>query len=257
MWLIEANAFQLPQLHKHFNVARIRRKIKHMTRQILLFSIIFLAPILSSVGQSTYQKETLHIPKGKVGLIGYGSLMSIQSMQQSLGHEYNNKPLNVHIKGYERVWNCAEPNNGAVRPNVSYFIMKGDTIFPKHIIWLNVQPNKNKSMNACLYIIDSAELKMFDKREIAYDRISVKTNLSEFKIVNGDVYMYIAKPECTIKPSDDTRENIIYRDYIKTVEEDALLPLGETFRNEYYATTIPFSVKILMSKNLKVIRKER
>ena len=225
-------------------------------RQILLYSIIFLGQTLCSFGQSTFKKEPLHIPNGKVGLSGYGSLMSIQSMQKSLGHEYNEKSLTVHIKGYERVWNCAEPNNGAIRPNVSYFVMEGDTIFPRHIIWLNVQPNENKLMNACLYIIDRAELKLFDTREIAYDRISVKNKLGEFEITNGDVYMYIAKAECTIKPSEDMRENIIYRDYIKIVEEDAILPLGENFRNEYYATTIPFSPKILMSKNLKVKRKE-
>jgi len=215
----------------------------------------FLTSVILTFGQTSSNKEKLFIPNGKVALIGYGSLMSVASMERTLGHAYTDKFIPIHINGYERVWNFAVPNNGTRGPNLFYYVMAGDTIFPKNVMALNIQENRSRSMNACLFIIDTLELKMFDARELGYTRIKLNDKIKEFEMVNGDVYAYKALPSFTIKVTDNPKDNVIPRAYIKTVEEDGLLALGEQFREEYYASTLPYSPKILMTRNSKPIKK--
>ena len=226
-----------------------------MTKIKLLCFVMLLGTIQSSIGQHADKREKLSIPPGKVGLIGYGSLMSRASMERTLGHPYTDKYFQIHIKGYERIWNGIEPNDGIIRSTIAYYVMIGDTIYPKRTVFLNIQANKSKLLNACLIIIDSAELKLFDKRELTYNRLNFSDKVQEFDIENGNVYAYIAKPEFTIKLGDNIEDNIIFREYVKTVEEEALLSHGEKFRDEYYSTTLPYSPKILVSRNLKVVKK--
>lgn len=226
-----------------------------MTMRKVYLLTLFLTSVILAFGQTSSNKEKLFIPNGKVALIGYGSLMSVASMERTLGHTYTDKFIPIHINGYERVWNFAVPNNGTRGPNLFYYVMAGDTIFPKNVMALNIQENRSKSMNACLFIIDTLELKMFDAREFGYTRIKLNDKIKEFEMVNGDVYAYQALPAFTIKVTDNPKDNVISRAYIKTVEEDGLLALGEQFREEYYASTLPYSPKILMTRNSKSIKK--
>ncbi len=223
-------------------------------RNVYLLTFI-LTNVILTFGQTHSNKEKLFIPDGKVALIGYGSLMSIASMERTLGHAYTDKFLPIHINGFERVWNFAVPNNGTRGPNLFYYIMAGDTIYPKSVIALNIQENRSMSMNACLFIIDTLELKMFDAREFGYARIKLNDKIKEFEMVNGDVYAYKALPDFTIKVSDNPKDNVIPRSYIKIVEEDGLLALGQKFRDEYYASTLPYSPRILMTRNSKPLKK--
>ena len=223
-------------------------------RKVYLLAF-FLTNVILVFGQTSPNKEKLFIPNGKVALIGYGSLMSIGSMERTLGHTYTEKFLPIHINGFERVWNFAILNNGTRGPNLFYYVMAGDTIYPKRVMALNIQENLSISMNACLFIIDTLELKMFDAREFGYTRIKLNNKIKEFEMVNGDVYAYKALPDFTIKVSDDPKDNVIPRSYIKTVEEDGLLALGQQFRDEYYASTLPYSPKILMTRNSKPLKK--
>jgi hypothetical protein len=226
-----------------------------MKIQKVYLLIFFLTNIILAFGQTSPNKEKLFIPNGKVALIGYGSLMSIASMERTLGHAYTDKFLPIHINGFQRVWNFATPNNGIRRPDLFYFIMAGDTIYPTKVMALNIQENHSKSMNACLFIIDTLELKMFDAREFGYSRIKLNDKIKEFEMVNGDVYAYKALPDFTIKVTDNPKDNVISRSYIKTVEEDGLLALGQQFREEYYSSTLPYSPKILMTRNVKPFKK--
>lgn len=218
-------------------------------------SIFILTNSILVFCQTSPNKEKLFVPNGKVALIGYGSLMSIASMEKTLGHTYTDKFIPIHINGFERVWNLGIPNNGTLVPSLFYYVMAGDTIFSKQLVFLNIQENRKKSMNACLFIIDTVELKKFDEREIGYKRIRLNSQIKEFEIVGGDVFAYIGLPTFTIKTTDDPKDNVIFRHYIKLVEEDSLLALGEQFRNEYYLTTLPYSPKILMTIKSKPIKK--
>lgn len=220
--------------------------------------MFLMANMILVYGQTAAKKEKLFIPDGKVALIGYGSLMSKVSMERTLGHVYNDRFLAVHIIGFERIWNFALPNDGGNGPNLAslfYYVMAGDTIFPKSTVSLNIQENRSRLMNACLFIVDTLELKMFDAREIGYTRIKLNNRIKEFEMVNGDVYAYQALPAFTIKVTDNPRDNVISKGYIKVVEEDGLLSWGQQFRDEYYESTIPYSPKILMTRNSKPFKK--
>lgn len=105
-----------------------------MTMRKVYLLTLFLTCVILAFGQTSSNKERLFIPNGKVALIGYGSLMSVASMERTLGHTYTDKFIPIHINGYERVWNFAVPNNGTRGPNLFYYVMAGDTIFPKNVM---------------------------------------------------------------------------------------------------------------------------
>lgn len=89
-----------------------------MTMRKVYLLTLFLTSVILAFGQTSSNKERLFIPNGKVALIGYGSLMSVASMERTLGHTYTDKFIPIHINGYERVWNFAVPNNGTRGPNL-------------------------------------------------------------------------------------------------------------------------------------------
>jgi hypothetical protein len=226
-----------------------------MKARTISIIMLMLTSTTLVICQTSDKKETLTIPIGKIGLIGYGSLMSKASTEMTLGHPYTDKFLPVHVNGFERIWNFAMPNDGSDKRGLFYFIMAGDTVFPKRVISLSIEENRLKSINAMLFLVDSAELKMLDAREYGYTRINVTDKINEFNVVGGSVYAYKALPAFTIRVTENPRDNVISKGYIKVVEEDALLSRGEQFRDEYYATTLPYSPKILMTRSTKPLKK--
>ncbi len=210
-----------------------------------IFSLCIFFLLIST--NSIAQKETLTIPAGKVGMIGYGSLTSKTSMESTLGKAYTDTIRVVHIQEYERVWNYAMPNNGQYRPILFYEDNK-DTIYPNKIIFLNIQPNIHKSINACLFIIDSTDLVSFDIREVGYKRIDVTHCIQEIDIKNGNVYAYIALPEFTTTTDSNIANNAIALKYINVVEA-SFNYFGENFKIDYQNSTIPYPPSI--AKELK------
>jgi len=51
------------------------------------------------------KKPTIKIDKGLVGMIGFGSLMSLQSMESTLQRKYDDSIYLVHLQGFQREWN--------------------------------------------------------------------------------------------------------------------------------------------------------
>ena len=54
----------------------------------------------------------LEIPPGFAGIVAYGSLISLPSMEQTLGHKYDGPVREIHLRGWERAWTCVRPFNG-------------------------------------------------------------------------------------------------------------------------------------------------
>ena len=75
-----------------------------MTRRYpgIFFSILFLF-WLSVSGLAAKGKSMLEIPEDSVGIITYGSLISLPSMEETLRHKYNGPIHEVHLRGYERL----------------------------------------------------------------------------------------------------------------------------------------------------------
>lgn len=213
---------------------------------LIIFIVTF--PVL---GQIKGNKDTLHIPEGKVGLVGFGSLMSKASMEESLGYDYPGKLINIHLDGFERVWNHGVSNDSVFYRFPRYFLQNKDTVIPRYFVFLNIQENEKKTLNARLFIIDSLDLIKFDEREFHHSKINVTHNIREFEISNGDVYAYKVLPENTITVTNNIADNIIIKDYVNLIEE-VLESQGENFKDEYYQSTVNYPPNIVIDeKDLK------
>lgn len=209
----------------------------------LLFFIIISLPVLS---QSDKVKDTLYIPDGKVGLVGFGSLMSKSSFENTLNYNYNGKIYNIHLKGFERIWNHGVPNDTSYIKYPRYLIQNQDTIFPSYYVYLNIREKENQDINARLYIIDTIDLKKFDKREFHHTKIKANDLIQEFHITNGNVFVYQALPDHIISTSDNIKDNVILKSYVDLVEKDVLNSQGENFKKEYFKSTTPFPQNIVI-----------
>ncbi|MFA5818270.1 MAG: hypothetical protein WC854_03220, partial [Bacteroidales bacterium] len=62
--------------------------MKKILFNISLSALILFLFAISCLNEK--KKDTIEIKEGFVGMIGYGSLMSLKSMEQTLGHKYKN-----------------------------------------------------------------------------------------------------------------------------------------------------------------------
>ena len=142
----------------------------------------------------------MEIPKGSSGMIAYGSLMSLQSMEQTLGHKYEGPRQRVHLTGYEREWTCVRPFNdpeaiAAGRPKIDAFLMSGAERVPvTGAAELNIYPKEGGRINGILYVVTDEELARLDKRERGYRRVDVTDKVEEFDFRGGKVYVYEGRP---------------------------------------------------------------
>src|SRR4030042_941375 len=101
-------------------------------RYLGAFLCVLMLSLYSFSGCAEKAKRTLEIPHGSAGLVAYGSLISLPSLEQTLGHPYDGPVHEVLLRGYERMWTCDRPFNdpqaiaaGAPRIEV-YFLRDGD-----------------------------------------------------------------------------------------------------------------------------------
>jgi hypothetical protein len=208
----------------------------------------FFVSIIVLLGSCSKEKKTTLIGDDQVGMIGYGSLMSLQSMEESLGREYLDSSYIVHVGGYEREWTYIRRNDDPLTgPDTTgkkgFYIHNNDTVPFHSTISLNIAENKNSTINGILYIISKKELELFDKREIGYKRIDVTRGIQEYEITNGKVYTYMATPEYTKGIAFDSVSDIIEKSYVELVYQ-ACDSLGVTFRKEYDVSTKPFNARV-------------
>ncbi len=182
---------------------------------------------------SDSEKQIINIEKGKIGMVGYGSLMSKSSMERTLKRTYEDDIYLVHLKGYQRSWNAAFPVNNA-KADLGYSRDK-DTIQIRNGIALNIMESDNEMMNCVLYFITPEELAEFDVREKGYNRINVTDKIDEYIFEGGEVYVYQADNEHTYdyQLKDHTVLPKAYFDLV-TMACDSI---GVEFRQEFESST--------------------
>ena len=212
-----------------------------------VFVILFLLSISCLAGQ---EKTKLEIPEGSVGMIGYGSLMSLSSLEQSLGRKYEGPTYQIHLTGYERAWTHLRPFNEPqanpadnVRFDVCYF--QDDVRIPiDGAVELNICPQKKSRINAVLYVIPSQDLIKFDKRERTYKRVDVTDKIEEYRFEGGKVYVYVGLPDHQEKSAPDPKRYILFKEYLDQVTS-ACDRIGKTFKAEFEASTRPIGYAIV------------
>ncbi|MEM9078489.1 MAG: hypothetical protein AAGC43_15710 [Bacteroidota bacterium] len=217
-------------------------------RVIVFFLFVF--GLLASCQPN--KKTSIEIPEGKVGLIGYGSLTSSKQMAAQLGKPYIGGVEVIHLEGYQRTWTATTPNTLEFPP-VGFLVKcsyAGDSIFPKWGSALNIRKNDSVSINCCFFIIDEEDLEPIDKTEKGYQRIEVTNNIREFSVSNGKVWAYQAIPEFTKIPKTDEPENYIVAKLYLDFLEAGFSELGESYREEFYRTTLPVPEEIVLDCNM-------
>ena len=183
-------------------------------------------------------------------MIGYGSLMSLPSMEQSLGRKYEGPTYQVHLAGHERAWTLLRPFNDPqanpavnVRYDVYYF--QDDVRIPiDGAVELNIYPRKKSKINAVLYLIPDKDLLKFDKRERAYKRVDVTEKIEEYRFKGGKVYVYVGLSDRSEKPAPDPRRYILFKEYLDQVTS-ACDRIGKTFRAEFDESTRAITFQVV------------
>ena len=201
------------------------------------------------------EKTTIEIKEGLVGMIGYGSLMSLQSMEQTLGHKYNDSVYQVHLADYIRGWTYFRPIND---PQVNstedfkyygFFLQNNDSVPFDGMVNLNIGTKKGSRMNCILYLITQEDLNKFDKREFGYQKVDVTDKIEEYNIKGGKVYVYEHVRDQQHESSFDGKSCILVKEYVDLITQ-ACDSIGKDFRTEFDKSTNPPTSQIVSYKKI-------
>ena len=189
------------------------------------------------------KKSTIKIQEGKVGMIGYGMLSSLESVEEVLGRKYQDSIYLVHLNGLQRTWNFVAPNNDPNFPAEyinyeSYSFDNNSNMTYEKSIFLNIIENKDIRLNCTLYFVTPEELALFDEFELGYTRIDVTDRVEEYNFENGVIYAYKALPSNEFNPERDRDNSIVEKGYLDLVLA-SYDTLGIKHRKEFDNSTIP------------------
>ena len=207
------------------------------------FILILLMALLLGCSEN-HKKSLLKIENGNIGMIGYGSLMSKNSMEKTLKRTYEDSVYLVHLEGYQRAWNHLIPMTNANRD--FFYLRENDTIPIYNRVALNIMASEHEKMNCVLFFITPEELAQFDERERGYKRIDVTDKIKEFRFKGGRVYAYKSDEYHTYnyKNKDNT---VLPQSYFKLVT-NACDSIGKEFRQEFDSSTNHLDKATILSR---------
>ncbi len=220
----------------------------------LSFSYLFLF-LASAPGIASQEKRIMEIPEGSSGMIAYGSLMSLQSMEQTLGHKYEGPRRQVHLTGYEREWTCVRPFNdpeaiAAGRPKIDAFLMSGEERVPvTGAAELNIYPRAQGRINGILYLVTDEELARLDNREHGYRRADVTDKVEEFDFRGGKVFVYEGRSSAASVAPPAMGTYILIKEFLDMVT-GACDGIGKEFREEFDSSTKPCTYPVVPYKDV-------
>ena len=226
------------------------------TRSISIFSVCISVLCLScSSVPAANRRSTIEIPEGSTGIVAYGSLMSLRSMEQTLGHKYEGSIRQVHLTGYEREWKCVRPFNDPRAPSAdiqkidAYYLRDNARVPVLGTAELNIHPREKGRINAILYVISDTDMSEFDRREWGYRRVDVTDQIEEFRFRSGRVYAYEGLPARTDESPPTHGAYVLIREFADMVTS-ACDAIGKTFRDEFDRSTKPWVYPIVASKEI-------
>jgi hypothetical protein len=177
----------------------------------------------------TAEQPVIRLLPGQAALVGYGSLLSLPSLERTLGRTYTGPFLPCIVRGWRRTWDAAMPNRTfhEERP--------GGPMTPETILYLNVRRDPLTDLPAILFVVGPQELEAYDRRESIYDRVDV-TGEVNVKTEGGRAYIYVCRPEYCLSGVDSAEKGAVRAEYLRIVE-NGLAELGEDFRQRYMAST--------------------
>lgn len=181
----------------------------------------------------------IQLREGESAIVGYGSLLSIASLERTLQRRYDGPFIACELDGWKRTWDVRQPNKSF------YTNTTEGRLYPENIIYLNVAPFAASRLNGIAVAVTAAELKSLDEREWMYDRIQVTRAIEGVRVEGGEAYIYVSKPEFIINEVKSIRVAAIRSTYLDIVET-GLRELGVEFRRQYELSTEPVPAHLVI-----------
>jgi hypothetical protein len=185
----------------------------------------------------------LHVADDETAVVGYGSLLSRDSVGRTLKREYGGPFVACHVAGWRRSWDAWMPNAAF------YHVEGGRRSYPDKILYLNVRPDPGTLMNCILFVVRDTELDAMHGREWIYTPTEVRIALRGVRLDSGNAIMYVADEEHLLIGSATRREAAVRRSYLKILER-GLAETSPSFRAEYEATTDPVPAHLVIDDEL-------
>ncbi len=174
----------------------------------------------------------VHINPREAGIFGYGSLLSIASLERTLHQKYNGPFVISSVPDWRRTWDVRQPNHAY------YTETDVGRMYPENILYLNVTAHPGALLNGVVVVVTIEQLTSLDQREWMYDRVAVTEKLQDVRVIGGEVYLYASKPEFVVHDVVSPRFAAVRASYLDIVET-GLADLGSTFRAAYERSTDP------------------
>lgn len=212
-----------------------------MKTRISMRFIVLILFLLSIPGAAATAKSRIEIKEGMAGMVGYGTLMSLPTLEQALGHAYAGQARQVHVRDYVRGWAYRRPMNdpeaqAAAGKINTFYLLNNERIPFDGMVSLNIYPEENGRMNCILYMLSQEELLKVDKWEKGYRRVDVTDKIEEYGFSAGRVYIYEGLPEHADTAAADPKKYILIREYVDQVTT-ACEGIGKDFRAEFDRST--------------------
>jgi hypothetical protein len=178
------------------------------------------------------QPRTIQLGPGEHALFAYGSLLSIASLERTLGRSYRGPLMVCSIEGWRRRWNVAMPND------VFAYRDKDGWVTPQRIFYLNVERQSRERVSGVLFVVNADDLERFDRREWIYDRVEVTTVLRGVSVEGGAAWVYCGKPDYVFDHPSSRQFGAVRRSYLNILA-DGHRALGQDFVHAYEESTDP------------------
>ncbi|MCE9565999.1 MAG: gamma-glutamylcyclotransferase [Planctomycetes bacterium] len=174
---------------------------------------------------------TLSLSSGEVGILGYGSLFSRESLERTLGRSYTGPMFECLLPGWRRGWDIAMPNSRF------FTLIANGREYPERIIYLNVRPNRGSLLNGVLFVVTPADLAALDAREWIYSRTDVTGSITNGSIAGGRVFMYVGLDKYLLSAVPESVAKASVRKTYLQIVESGLNSLDGGFRHRYRDST--------------------
>ncbi len=192
-------------------------------------------------------EPVLHLTGEQTAVIGYGSLLSIDSLSRTLKEPYTGPFLFCHLEGWRRSWDVGMPNEAY------YYEESGERVYPGQILYLNLRPVRGALLNCVLFIVRHDQLEAMHDREWIYEATKVNEQLRGVKLPGGDALVYLGREENQTGEIMSPRTGAIRRSYLRILE-DALAAVDPVFREEFERSTDAVPEHLVIDDRLDAAR---
>ena len=185
----------------------------------------------------------VRLRSGEAGIFGYGSLLSRASLERTLGQAYEHGLQTASLPGWRRTWDVRQPNR-------AFYAESADgRVYPENILYLNVTEHPGSILNGVVVVVKGEQLLGLDQREWMYDRVAVTQDLQDVRIIGGDVFLYVGKPEFVVRDVKSPQIAAVRATYLEIVKT-GLAALDASFRAAYERSTDPVPNHLVIEDHL-------